>query len=192
MPVAEEKPPVRCAGCEALFDANQVVVLKGKSYCASCKEIVLDDLKAGVSSDGIELASIGARFVAQFIDVLIIGIPVGILAFALTLMNAKDGQSAFVAQIIQQFILSIPYLLYSGFVLTAMQGRTVGKKIMKLRVVQADGSEAASSHFWKREGMRFVFGLIPLVGLIDYLMAFGKGRRTLHDKIGGTIVVRAG
>jgi len=191
MPVVEEKPQVRCAGCEGMFASNQVVTLTGKSYCATCKENVLDDLKAGVASNGIELASIGSRFVAQFIDGLIIGVPVIALAIGAAAMKGESERPTISGQIVQQLVFTLPFLLYSGFVLSAMKGRTLGKKAMKLRVVQTDGSEATNTQFWKREGVRFVFGLLPLIGLIDYLMAFGKGRQALHDKIGGTIVVRA-
>ncbi len=192
MPVIEEKPRVVCAGCAGAFASNQVVQLQGKSYCAACKENVLGDLKAGVSTSGIELAGIGARFVAQFVDGLIIGIPVMIIAFAIGLYQTAGKQGGIAAQLAQNLILSIPYLVYSGLALSNMGGRTIGKKVMKLRVVLVDGTEAAADNFWKREAGRWVLGLLPLVGLIDYLMAFQKGRRTLHDKMGGTIVVRVG
>lgn len=190
MPVIEEKPQVRCAGCEGLFASNQVVALKGKSYCATCKENVLEDLKAGVSSDGLELASVGSRFVAQLIDGLIVGLPV--IAIFIGMTGTMSDDKGLIGQILPNLIISLPFLLYAGFMLTAMGGRTIGKKVMKLRVVQVDGSEGTGAHFWKREAARWVLGLIPLIGLVDYLMAFGKGRRTLHDKMGGTIVVRTG
>jgi uncharacterized RDD family membrane protein YckC len=164
--------PDCCAGCNV----------------TACKENALDDLKAGVSSDGIDMAGIGTRLAAQIIDGLIIGLPVMALAFAFGFYQVKTGaQPGFGTQVVQQVIFSIPFLIYAGLMLNQTGGQTLGKKVMKIRVVSAEG---ASANYWKREGVRWALSLIPLVGLIDYLFAFNKQRRTLHDKFGGTIVVR--
>jgi uncharacterized RDD family membrane protein YckC len=181
--------PTTCAGCQATFASNQLVTLKGRQYCAACKENALDDIKAGVSTDGVEMAGIGTRFAAQFIDALIIMVPVMILAFSFGMFQASQNEKpGFGSQILQQIIFSLPFLIYAGLMLTKTGGQTLGKKVMKIRVVSADG---ATANFWKREGVRWALSLIPLVGLIDYLFAFNKNRRTLHDKFGGTIVVRS-
>ena len=182
-----------CAGCKGTFATNLLVSLKGQQYCASCKENALDDLKAGVSTDGVEMASIGSRFLAQFIDGLITIVPVMVIAFSFGIFSVIAGQTqGMMSQIIQQLIISLPFLIYAGLMLSATGGQTVGKKVMKIRVVQPNGELGTSTNFWKREALRWVMSLVPLLGLVDYVMAFNKNRRTLHDKIGGTIVVRVG
>jgi uncharacterized RDD family membrane protein YckC len=182
-----------CAGCQATFPSNMLVTLKGRQYCATCKDNTLDDLKAGVSTDGVEMATLGSRFAAQFIDGIIIIIPVMILAGLAGFFQAASGQSpGFSSNIVQQAVFSLPFLLYAGLMLSAKNGQTIGKKYLKIRVVQPNGEMGTPAHFWKREALRWVMSLIPLVGLIDYVMAFNKNRRSLHDKIGGTIVVRVG
>ena len=172
---------------------NLLVTLKGQQYCASCKENALDDLKAGISTDGVEMASIGSRFLAQFIDGLIIMVPTLAIAFSLGYFSMIAGQTpGMMNQILQQLVLSLPFMIYAGLMMSSTGGQTVGKKVMKIRVVQPNGELATSTNFWKREALRWVMSLIPFLGLIDYVMAFNKNRRTLHDKIGGTIVVRVG
>lgn len=192
MNLAIDDQQIRCAGCQGLFASNQIIQLQGKPYCAECKSEVVEDLKAGVDSSGIELASIGSRFAAMFIDGLVLIVPLIIIGFTLGTMTPEkaDQMPSFGSQVAQQLLYGIIVLLYHGILLNTMKGRTIGKKAMKLRVVLPDGSEAAPGNYWKREAGRCVLAIIPFIALIDYVMAFNKNRKTLHDKMGGTIVVR--
>ena len=72
---------------------------------------------------------------------------------------------------------------------------TIGKKLVKIRMVRPDGSEAP---MWRLVFLRslpqWVVGSIPLVNilaLVDILWIFGRAHRCVHDYIGGTIVVTA-
>jgi uncharacterized RDD family membrane protein YckC len=60
-----------------------------------------------------------------------------------------------------------------------------------IRVVSADGSPIGAGQAWGRAVTRAVLGYIPGVGLVDALMVFSQGRRTLHDHIASTRVVQA-
>jgi uncharacterized RDD family membrane protein YckC len=80
----------------------------------------------------------------------------------------------------------------------AWRGTTVGKHAVGLVVVRADGSALRTRHAISREvlGRVVVEGLgsafMGATAIIGHLMpVFDGSRQALHDKIGGTVVVRA-
>jgi uncharacterized RDD family membrane protein YckC len=86
-------------------------------------------------------------------------------------------------------------LAYQWRLLT-LTGQTLGKKWLGLRVVRVDGSRASFVQVvLLRVWLLQVLTYIPLVGnfiaFLDAIMIFGAERRCLHDRIAGTIVVRA-
>ena len=75
-------------------------------------------------------------------------------------------------------------------------GQTIGKRILKIKVVRADGSHCALSRIVFARWLPVnLIAQVPLVGpiasLVDVLMIFREDRRCLHDLIADTIVVRA-
>jgi uncharacterized RDD family membrane protein YckC len=75
-------------------------------------------------------------------------------------------------------------------------GGTLGKKIMGLRIVRADGTRATWVRLFFGRGSAAVLPcLIPLLGglyaLVDMLLIFRDSRQCLHDQIADTIVVTA-
>ena len=72
-------------------------------------------------------------------------------------------------------------------------GQTLGKKILGIKVVRADGAPASLGRiFWLRNVINGLIGIIPLYALIDHVFIFfGESRQCLHDKIADTIVVVA-
>src|SRR5215831_20514796 len=58
-----------CVRCGKPFCPNCLVQIGGERYCASCKEEQVRDLKSGTS--GPQLASLGQRFTAAFVDGLL-------------------------------------------------------------------------------------------------------------------------
>ena len=80
--------------------------------------------------------------------------------------------------------------------LLARNGQTIGKKLLGIKVVRVDRSPVS---LFRVFFLRYVFNtfltLIPLVGslysLVDSLMIFSESRRTVHDRIADTIVIKA-
>ena len=75
-------------------------------------------------------------------------------------------------------------------------GQTIGKRLLKIKVVRADGSRCALSRIvfarWLPVNLLAQVPLVgPIVSLVDVLMIFREDRRCLHDLIADTIVVRA-
>lgn len=73
-------------------------------------------------------------------------------------------------------------------------GQTIGKKVVKIKIVALDGSKALfSGHILKRYAFYNILALIPIVGLvlsiISDVIIFGSAKRCGHDYVGGTKVV---
>ena len=76
--------------------------------------------------------------------------------------------------------------------LVARYGQTMGKRVLEIKVVRSDGSQASLGRiFWLRNVVNGLLGIIPLYGIIDTLLIFGVRRQCIHDLIADTIVVRA-
>lgn len=151
----------------------------------------------------MEYASRLQRFIAFIIDVIILAVIVGILSaigivdFALT----EEGEVSRTDNLIQALIVVAYYV-----VLTVAFGATLGKMALGMRVVDSDGNRAGAGPILIREIIaRAVGGLLTvvvgasigqLVGLavaviIVIMILFDERRQGLHDKIGGTFVVKA-
>ncbi len=87
-----------------------------------------------------------------------------------------------------------PFLLgmYYMSILTR-DGQTLGKKIMKIRIVRFD--DGSNPGFGRAIGLRVflngLLGFIPFYALVDVLFIFGSQQRCIHDYIAGTKVVQA-
>ena len=76
--------------------------------------------------------------------------------------------------------------------LVARNGQTMGKRLLEIRVVRSDGSQASLGRiFWLRNVVNVLLGVIPLYRIIDVLLIFGVRQQCIHDLMADTIVVRA-
>ena len=108
----------------------------------------------------------------------------------LLMMPCRAGRTP-VASVVLGFLI-----LYQWYLLST-QGQTIGKQLMKIRIVRFEDNGTAG--FVKAVLLRgFVNGLIgaiPLLGfiysLVDICFIFREDRRCIHDMIGGTHVIQA-
>lgn len=140
-----------------------------------------------------QYASIGARFVAVLLDGLIIGIP-------LVIIEAILG---FAGSPLAALISALAYFLYEGLLLASWNGQTIGKKVMNVRVVSADGAPLTTNKTFTRSGVKAALSVLGsikppftsvlgIVSLLDYLWPFwDANKQTLHDKAAGTYVIKA-
>ena len=83
------------------------------------------------------------------------------------------------------------WALYYYFACESGGGQTLGKKLLKVRVVRVDGNPASMGEIALRTGLRLVDGLfLYLVGLIVMLVT-GERRGRLGDLAAGTKVISA-
>jgi uncharacterized RDD family membrane protein YckC len=126
------------------------------------------------------------RVLAALVDLAIV------VAGALVILAAADalsGDRSDVQGALSAVILG--WTLYYYFALESGSGQTVGKRLMKLRVVRADGRPAGMREIAVRTVLRVVDGIgAYIVGLI-VMLATGQRRQRLGDLAAGTIVVDA-
>jgi len=143
------------------------------------------------------------RFVAYFLDGLIVGIPMWILiaVFAGGTVASLGGTSTEQEQVVAAaavggiifliFIVAfVGVWLYEALMTSSERGATLGKRALGLRVVKSDGTRLsfgrATGRFFAKA---FITGLIPFG--IGYIMAgFTDRKRALHDMIADTVVVK--
>ena len=136
------------------------------------------------------VASIGDRVVAAIIDQLImVGYLIAIIFLYIWLLNVTEG-SAIYFPVAYFVILFLPLFFYHLLCETFLNGQSFGKKIMKMRVVKLDGSQAGIGSYF----LRWILAPIDIyftygsVGLITMLIN-GKGQR-LGDLAANTTVVK--
>ena len=126
------------------------------------------------------------RVLAALVDVGIVLAGSVVILFA---ADALSGDSSEIRGALLAVILG--WALYYHFAMESGGGQTVGKKLMKLRVVLADGRPAGMREIAVRTVVRVVDSIgFYIVGLI-VMLATGERRQRLGDLAAGTKVVDA-
>src|SRR5438552_2804664 len=175
----------RCARCGAPFCSNCLVDISGKPYCATCKTEQILDVRSGVERGVLDLASIGRRFGASFVDGLLMWIPIAVMIAVVGFASATSAR----VNGVWNFWFLVPTLVAVSYqaLMLAARGQTLGKMALKVKVVNADGSPITTGQAWGREITRAVLGFLYV---IDYIPAFfTKEKTTLHDLAAKTRVV---
>jgi uncharacterized RDD family membrane protein YckC len=126
------------------------------------------------------------RVVAALIDLVIVGVGWAVILAAAGKFGepASDIGAPLVA-------VNLGWALYYYFVCESGSGQTLGKRVMKIRVVGTDGAPAGMREVALRTVLRIVDGMfVYLVGLI-VMLATRERRGRLGDLIGATMIVSA-
>lgn len=107
------------------------------------------------------LAPFGRRFVAWVIDVVICFAyaRIALLLFGLTFDDPHD-------KIWLVVLISLPYLLYHLLCEIFLNGQSIGKKVMRLKVIAADGGQPSISQFLIRWMFRPVDFPVLILGAV--------------------------
>ena len=126
------------------------------------------------------------RVLAAIVDLAVVVAGTMVILFAADALSSDTGD---VRGALSAVILG--WALYYYFALESGDGQTVGKKLLKLRVVRADGRPAGMREIAVRTVLRVVDGIgLYIVGLI-VMLATGQRRQRLGDMAAGTIIVDA-
>jgi uncharacterized RDD family membrane protein YckC len=132
-----------------------------------------------------DLASVGDRIVATIVDRLII------IAYIIILIIIAS-QSKFTGDIMQLyiFVASLPVMFYSLLSEVFMNGQTLGKRIMRIKVISINGNQPSFSQYL----MRWLFRIIDLwmTGniLAVIMVAVNDKRQRLGDVVAGTTLIK--
>jgi len=131
--------------------------------------------------------SIGERMLAAVIDFAIFWLYLAIVNVITAYMGTafKDNWTVFGLQ----SLLLLPVMFYSLYMHIIFNGRTVGKMIVKIRVVRIDGLPVHWSNYLIRWMLRLVdiWIFLSAVGILTIL--FSNKRQRLGDAAAGTVVI---
>jgi uncharacterized RDD family membrane protein YckC len=186
-----------CSQCGRIFPEDQVITFEDKMICAACKPLFVQKIKEGVAPGALQhFGGFWIRFVAKFIDGIILGIgqwailiPVSMLV-APSMMEGGDqalSPNFFMFIGIQVLLgISIP-LLYNTFFL-GRWGATLGKMACGLKVVTPEGGDVTYMRAFGRFFAEWISMIILYIGYI--MVGFDDEKRSLHDRICSTRVVK--
>jgi len=171
----------RCARCGATFCRDCLVDIGGHPYCATCKTEQLLDVRSGVQRGALDLATIGRRFLAYFVDSILLYVVNLVLGFGLGMAMARStGPTP--GLVLVSTLLSILVSVSYDALFVAARGQTLGKMALRIKVVSEDGSNVSTGQAWGRAFAK----LIPFAVLVAL---FNKERKGLHDMLARTRVV---
>ncbi|MGI9471261.1 MAG: RDD family protein [Rubripirellula sp.] len=148
----------------------------------------------GYAGGGTEIAGIGARLAGYMIDVMFIGagLALGVGIFA-ALSSANSDVAAMIGFAVLILCFMVPVIVNA--VLITKSGQTVGKKVVGTRIVMERTYQTPGFlHGWLLRsfiGFFVLSEIVPFYGLVNVLMVFSENARMVHDRIAGTIVVKA-
>lgn len=152
-----------------------------------------------------EAAGLGSRFSAWIIDFIILCLILTVVFFMLVILIAVDhtfareieqllgggrgsrepGQAEMVLVGLMTAIAGLSTFLYFGFSELVMGGRTLGKRMLKLRVVKSNGFALDAGSILMRNIFRIIDN-IPLLWIVPFV---SKKSQRLGDMVAGTILV---
>lgn len=177
----------RCLECGNTFPTSEMVQYAGAYICPACKPRVFQKVREGIELTGAMVyGGFWLRLLAKIIDGIVLWI-VGFivqLPLAALMQGGTDSLPYFLVSYVVSFAINLSY----STLLIGKYGATLGKMACGLRVVTATGGRVS---YGLACGRYFGEILSSLILCIGYLMAaFDEEKRTLHDRICNTRVIR--
>lgn len=176
-----------CARCQKPFCPNCLIQFQGERLCGTCKNQRIRAVQSGAPEGTLQLATIGRRWGALWLDTLVVMLPLIFLAViggALSAMvGLPDGAIGNLAN-----LLTYAAMITYEALMVSWTGQTLGKKWLGIKVVNPDGSDVSAGQAWGRAAAKVLLNLCLAIG---YLIAIGdKEKRTLQDRLAKTRVIR--
>lgn len=192
----------RCGQCGRGFCRDCLVWLGGSFTCAGCKPERLRDIRSGAVE--LDLASPWARFCAVFLDSMLFVIPAFTLydaGFLYIFEHSPDPKIRWGLHLLgvhPQRGVWLPLLFTclltgGGFVyqvwMLSLRGQTLGKMALGIKVVTLRGGDIRFGQALLRVLSDTAMAWLYL-SMFDALLIFTKSRRTIHDRLARTMVVK--
>lgn len=191
-------PLHHCTGCGQIYSPARLVPLVDHWTCVRCKpwqvQRLLENGRDAASSFNLFLW----RGLAKIIDTAILWVVTAVVRVvieggAMGLVATSGGNNlgasllpllAAMLSLLATFGITAAYRIY----FTGKYSATPGKLVCRLRVVQADGNKMTWGLATARHFAEYLSYLTCLIGYL--IAAFDPQRRTIHDWVCGTRVVR--
>jgi len=190
---AFETPLRFCNSCGNRFPASDLAMFGESAICAGCKPAYVQRLAQGMTSTAghqhFEYAGFWIRFVAYFIDGVILSIARYIITIPLGLEPfLRPGQPGLATYFGFAGMIGIAMQLAYYIYFWTQHGATPGKMIFGLKVVRPDGSPISPG---TAVGRWFCYILDTLIIFIGFMMAgWDDEKRALHDRMCNTRVIK--
>ena len=136
----------------------------------------------------LNAASLSHRILAYFIDILLIIVYCIFFGIIFSIITSFGNQNWWTPVLIF-VVFVLPLLLYHLLMEFFNNGQSVGKMIVKIRVVKSDGSQPTLGNYLLRWILRpidfFFYGSVAILTIV-----FSKFHQRLGDMAAGTIVIR--
>ncbi len=133
-----------------------------------------------------EAATLGVRIGAFLLDVLATVVSYGLFVLLLVLLEV-DGISEQITFVFGPIFYT---LLYFFFLEMITRGQTLGKALLKLRVMRLDGRDPTPADYLGRAVFLLVDVLFSFGMLAVLLILIGSRRQRLGDVVSGTVVIQ--
>lgn len=180
-----------CSECGRVFAEEDMIRFNEARVCAGCKPVFVQKIKEGVSVGGaLNYAGFWIRFGAIAIDGFILWIVNLIIFIPLGIFMPTSNQNPFATLSFMPLLMLLQYAIPAAYDtwFVGKYGATPGKMACKIKVVVADGTPVTYSRALGRHFAKWLSSIIMGIGFI--MAAFDDERRTLHDRICETRVVR--
>jgi uncharacterized RDD family membrane protein YckC len=188
--VARSEGQSVCCECGKILSQEDMIRYGDSWVCGACKPVFIQKLKEGVPLCGtMEYAGFWIRVVAKLIDGMILGVVnmVFYVPLGLTMASQSDPYRVFTVTMILNALFMGLQVAYTTFFLGRF-GATPGKMAGRLKVVTSDGGKVSYLRALGRHFAELITSMTLLIGYI--IAAFDDQKRTLHDRICNTRVVR--
>jgi len=138
-------------------------------------------------------AHIGDRILAYVVDLLVKGSYASVVLYVVFNVGPVerffDNLDSEYSRVVLLVTFLLPYFLYSLVMESLWEGQTIGKRIMKIKVVKVDGFQASFGDYL----IRWIFRLVDInmssgiIGLLAIL--FNSKSQRLGDMTAGTAVI---
>ena len=142
------------------------------------------------------LASRWSRVWASILDsLMMMAIMLPLMYFTGFFTLVSEGRQASMTYNLLVSLVSIAVFVAVNYKFLVNDGQTIGKKVLKIKIVDLTENVPSGIALFKRYGLYFGLGQIPVAGpfasIINILFIFTKEKRCGHDYFAGTKVINA-
>lgn len=171
-----------CTECGRGFPRDELLEYRDRRVCPDCKADFFEAIRAGVRTGGaMEYAGFWIRFAAKLID----GVVLQIIQLPLVIGLGGSLSAPTVEAQIAGIVVGLTYVVFFN----GKFGATPGKMVCRIKIVTDDGEPISYLRAFARYLAEFLSALLCAIGYI--MAAFDEEKRSLHDRICDTRVVRA-
>ena len=194
------QPVLSCSQCGRSFTQSDLVQIAGNWVCSECKPAYLSHvMSTGAAPAARRYAGFGIRFGARFIDGLVQGVVILVVALlmlpGLFRAGVRGANPAVFGAFFSLILVSLLIGAFYEILMLKYRSATLGKMACGLRVIRADGGELGWGVCIGRFFMwNVVCSSIPYVNWVlmiasAIMVGTDAERRGLHDRVCGTRVV---